>query len=152
MNKDSATIPRPGEELDARSLEEFLRSRIPTPFTKLDILQFPAGSSNLTYLIQLGSTQYVLRRPPFGNTVKTAHDMKREYEVLSRLAFAYPPAPEPVLFCDDESVIGAEFYLMEKKNGVIIRGRLLYLSDRIWFAGRRLWRFNYRSLRIGRCL
>lgn len=122
MHRDSATIPRPGEELDASSLEEFLRSRLPTPFKKLDILQFPAGSSNLTYLVQLGSTQYVLRRPPFGNTVKTAHDMKREFDVLSRLAFIYPPAPEPILFCDDESVIGAEFYLMEKKNGVVIRG------------------------------
>lgn len=88
----------------------------------MGVLQFPAGSSNLTYLIRLGSTRYVLRRPPFGNTVKTAHDMKREFDVLSKLAFVYPPAPEPILFCEDESVIGSEFYLMEKKDGVVIRG------------------------------
>jgi aminoglycoside phosphotransferase (APT) family kinase protein len=122
MKKDDATTPRAGEELNERALEQFLRARLPTPFADMEVLQFPAGSSNLTYLVRLGSTRYVLRRPPFGNTVKTAHDMKREFDVLSKLAFVYPPAPEPILFCDDESVIGAEFYLMEKKDGVIIRG------------------------------
>lgn len=122
MKKDDATAPRAGEELNEKALEDFLRVRLPTPFNDMEVLQFPAGSSNLTYLIRLGSTQYVLRRPPFGNTVRTAHDMKREFDVLSKLAFVYPPAPEPILFCDDESVIGSEFYLMEKKNGVVIRG------------------------------
>jgi aminoglycoside phosphotransferase (APT) family kinase protein len=122
MKKDNATTPRPGEELNERNLEQFLRDRLPTPFTDMEVLQFPAGSSNLTYLVRLGSTRYVLRRPPFGNTVRTAHDMKREFDVLSKLAFVYPPAPEPILFCDDDSVIGSEFYLMEKKDGVIVRG------------------------------
>lgn len=124
MELDRTHEPRPGEELDHEKLEAYLRSRLPTAFSKLDIFQFPAGSSNLTYLLRLGSTEYVLRRPPFGNTVKTAHDMRREFDVLSKLAFAYPPAPEPVLFCDDASVIGSEFYLMEKRNGVIVRGSL----------------------------
>lgn len=124
MTNENATTPRAGEELKTTALIEFLRSRLPTPFSDLEVLQYPDGSSNLTYLIRLGSTQYVLRRPPFGNTVKTAHDMKREFDVLSRLAFVYPPAPEPILFCEDESVIGSEFYLMEKKNGVIIRGNV----------------------------
>lgn len=124
MEHDKTQEPRPGEELDHDALEAYIRSRLPTAFSELEIFQFPAGSSNLTYLLRLGSTEYVLRRPPFGNTVKTAHDMRREFEVLSKLAFAYPPAPEPVLFCDDPSVIGSEFYLMEKRNGVIIRGRL----------------------------
>ncbi len=124
MINDKAQQPRPGEELDSEALEGYLRSRLPTPFSELEILQYPAGSSNLTYLIRLGSTEYVLRRPPFGNTVKTAHDMRREFDVLSKLGIAYPPAPEPIFFCDEESVIGAEFYLMEKREGIVIRGTL----------------------------
>lgn len=113
---------RKGEELDVKRLEEYLRLRLPTPFDRIEIEQYPAGSSNLTYLLRLGERRFVLRRPPFGNTVKTAHDMKREYWVLKRLSKLYPLAPEPFLFCDDESVIGAEFYLMERRRGLIIRG------------------------------
>ena len=64
----------------------------------------------------------MLRRPPFGNRVKTAHDMGREYRILSRLCHVYPPAPRPVLYCEDESILGAPFYLMERRSGVILRG------------------------------
>jgi aminoglycoside phosphotransferase (APT) family kinase protein len=72
----------------------------------------------------LAQAEFVLRRPPFGNTVKTAHDMRREFEVLSKLSAVYPPAPRPLLFCDDQSVIGSDFYLMERRRGLIIRGAL----------------------------
>lgn len=88
----------------------------------LEIEQFPGGSSNLTYLVRAGTEEYVLRRPPFGNTVKSAHDMSREFNVLSKLSAVYPPAPKPLLFCDDASVFGSEFYLMERRRGLIIRG------------------------------
>lgn len=115
---------RKGEELNVGGLAEYLRSRMPTPFNEIEVLQFTAGSSNLTYLIRLGSHEYVLRRPPFGNTVRSAHDMNREYDVLSRLAMVYDPAPEPLLFCDDEAVIGSTFYLMERKRGITIRGEI----------------------------
>src|SRR5829696_1194936 len=109
----SETTPiRPGEEIDSRRLGTFLRSRWGAAVDSLELEQFPAGSSNLTYLIKLGTEEFVLRRPPFGNMVKTAHDMHREFDVLSKLSEVYPPAPKPVLFCDDESVIGSEFYLM----------------------------------------
>ena len=113
---------RKGEELDEESLGSYLKSRLGRECSKTIIEQFPAGSSNLTYLIRADSDEFVLRRPPFGNTVKTAHDMRREFEVLSKLSKVYPPAPKPMLFCDDESVIGSEFYLMERRNGLIIRG------------------------------
>jgi len=83
--------------------------------------QFPSGHSNLTYLVRLGSREFILRRPPFGSRVKTAHDMGREYRVLSKLHSAYPLAPKALLYCDDESVLGAPFYLMEPIRGVIIR-------------------------------
>jgi aminoglycoside phosphotransferase (APT) family kinase protein len=118
-----ATKVRAGEELNEHSLSEFIRSTYSTPESDVTISQFPAGSSNLTYLIKVGDEEVVLRRPPFGNTVKTAHDMRREFEVLSKLSAVYQPAPKPVLFCGDESVIGSEFYLMERRHGLIIRGR-----------------------------
>jgi aminoglycoside phosphotransferase (APT) family kinase protein len=69
----------------------------------------------------LGTEEAVLRRPPFGNTVKSGHDMGREYRVLSALAPVYPLAPRPLAYCDDVSVIGAPFYLMERRSGIVIR-------------------------------
>ena len=114
---------RQGEELDIKRLGVFLASELAVTQTDIAVEQFPAGSSNLTYLVRTGKKEYVLRRPPFGNTVKSAHDMSREFKVLSKLSAIYPPAPKPILFCDDESVIGAEFYLMERRIGLIIRGK-----------------------------
>src|SRR5688572_24627825 len=113
---------REGEELDEESLRAYLKSQLGREPSNTIIEQFPAGSSNLTYLVRADSDEFVLRRPPFGNTVKTAHDMLREFDVLSKLSKVYPPAPKPILFCDDESVIGSEFYLMERRDGLIIRG------------------------------
>jgi aminoglycoside phosphotransferase (APT) family kinase protein len=119
---DETQPVRKGEELDTERLREFLSSHLATHHDDLVIEQFPAGSSNLTYLVRLGDEVYVLRRPPFGNTVKTAHDMRREFDVLSKLSKVYVPAPKPLLFCDNKSVIGSEFYLMERRQGLIIRG------------------------------
>lgn len=113
---------RAGEELDIERLSGYLAREMPLPSSDIVVEQFPAGSSNLTYLVQIGDEEYVLRRPPFGNTVKSAHDMSREFNVLSKLSAVYPPAPKPLLFCNDESVIGSEFYLMERRKGLIIRG------------------------------
>lgn len=119
---NSETIPlRIGETIDVDSLRHYLDSRLGCG-GKLEVEQFPSGSSNLTYLVVMGPEEYVLRLPPFGNTVKTAHDMRREFNVLSKLSAVYKPAPKPILFCDDTSVIGAEFYLMERRKGLIIRG------------------------------
>lgn len=119
----SETSPvRAGEEIDTESLSEYLRARIGSDKAEVQISQFPAGSSNLTYLIRRVPEEFVLRRPPFGNTIKTAHDMRREFEVLSKLSAVYPPAPKPILYCDDTSVIDSEFYVMERRNGIIIRG------------------------------
>ncbi len=114
---------REGEELNINALAVLLRDRLPTPFDKVEVQQFLAGSSNLTYLLKLGSKEYVLRRPPFGNTVRSAHDMRREYDVLLTLSKLYPPAPEPLFFCDDEAVLGAEFYLMKRRRGIVLRGQ-----------------------------
>jgi len=118
---ETASI-RTGEEIDNAGLWRYLRERLETTDGEIEVEQFPAGSSNLTYLVRVGTAEYVLRRPPFRNTVKTAHDMRREFETLSKLSAVYEPAPKPLLFCDDESVIGSEFYLMERRRGLIIRG------------------------------
>jgi aminoglycoside phosphotransferase (APT) family kinase protein len=113
---------RAGEELDRAPLEAWIRGRLPDlPAEPLEIEQFPGGHSNLTYLLRFSGREMVLRRPPFGSKVKTAHDMGRELTVLSHLQGRYPKAPHTLAGCDDISVIGAPFYLMERVRGVILR-------------------------------
>jgi aminoglycoside phosphotransferase (APT) family kinase protein len=121
--RDQSREVRQGEELDIAQLESYLRSHLPDADGSLAIRQFPSGHSNLTYAVALGGREMVLRRPPFGSKVKSAHDMGREFHVLSRLHGVYP-APKPLLYCTDESVIGTPFYLMERVRGVILRRNL----------------------------
>src|SRR5215467_5947601 len=121
--QDSSREVRAGEELDLARLEPYLRSHFPDLGGQLVVRQFPSGHSNLTYSVALGGKEMVLRRPPFGSKVKTAHDMGREYHVLSKLHQAYP-APKPLLHCTDESVLGAPFYMMERVHGIILRKEL----------------------------
>jgi aminoglycoside phosphotransferase (APT) family kinase protein len=118
---DRPAPTRAGEELDVARLEPYLRRQFPNDAGELLVRQFPSGHSNLTYSLSLGARELVLRRPPFGSKVKSAHDMSREYRVLSKLHSAYTPAPEVLLYCDDESVIGAPFYVMNPIHGVILR-------------------------------
>ena len=118
---DTAAPVRPGEELPVTSLEAYLAQCLPGASGPLTVEQFPHGHSNLTYLLRRGDQEFVLRRPPFGNQVKTAHDMGREFRVLSRLSGVYPPAPRPYVYCDDTGVLGAPFYVMERRRGVVLR-------------------------------
>jgi aminoglycoside phosphotransferase (APT) family kinase protein len=119
---DQARPVREGEALDGARLRDYMAAHIPELAPTLAIVQFPHGHSNLTYLVKSADREWVLRRPPFGNRVKTAHDMGREFRLLSRLCHVYPPAPAPVVYCEDESILGAPFYLMERRRGVILRG------------------------------
>lgn len=117
-----ATRPvRPGEEIDAVRLAAWLEENLKQPVGPVEIEQFPGGHSNLTYLLRMGERELVLRRPPFGSKVKTAHDMGREFRVLSRLHAVYPKAPRALLHCDDPEVIGAPFYVMERVRGIVLR-------------------------------
>src|SRR5918911_1519707 len=87
---------------------------------EMEVRQFPSGASNLTYLVKLGDWEGVLRRPPLGPVPPKAHDMGRESRLLMKLHEAYPLAPKPYFFTDDESIIGAQFYVMELRKGVIV--------------------------------
>jgi aminoglycoside phosphotransferase (APT) family kinase protein len=121
---DSPRPVREGEQLDAAKLLAYLRGQMPDLDATIEVKQFPAGFSNLTYLLRVGEREFVLRRPPFGAKIKTAHDMGREFLILSRLYPVYGKVPRPFLYCEDESIIGAPFYLMERVMGVILRARL----------------------------
>lgn len=112
---------RKGEELDLDALKQHLEPLLGSKAAGLTIKQFPGGHSNLTYLLSSGDEQWVLRRPPFGSKVKSAHDMSREYRILSALKGVFPYGPVPIHFCDDHDVIGCDFYLMNYIEGLVIR-------------------------------
>jgi aminoglycoside phosphotransferase (APT) family kinase protein len=112
---------REGEGFDLAAVERCLREHIDAlPEGELGVRQFPSGASNLTYLLKIGDWEGVLRRPPFGPVPPRAHDMGRESRILAKLHEAYPLAPKPYFFCEDESVIGAPFYVMERREGVVV--------------------------------
>src|SRR5437762_14237833 len=117
--EDAPRAIRPGEELDAAKLSAYL-DQLFGPGA-LTVSQFPGGHSNLTYLVRHGERELVLRRPPFGSKVKTAHDMGREFTVLTRLWPVYDRAPRPYAYEPTGEVLGAPFYLMERRRGVILR-------------------------------
>lgn len=121
---DQPRAVRPGEALDETALADYLARHLPQATGPLRIAQFPGGYSNLTYLLQLGESELVLRRPPFGANVRSAHDMGREYRILSRLHAVYPRVPRALHYCADDSVIGAPFYVMERVTGVILRAQM----------------------------
>ncbi len=118
---DRAKEVREGEELDIKAVSAYLQETVPEITREVTVKQFPSGYSNLTYLLQSGEKEYVLRRPPFGKKAKTAHDMGREYRMLSALCPVFPYCPRPIVNCEDESVIGAPFYVMERLEGIILR-------------------------------
>ncbi len=118
---DQAKEIRKGEELDWKKLEGYLRETMPNVKGEMNVAQFHGGHANLTYLIKFGNEEFVLRRPPFGKIAPGAHDMKREYRVLSKLYKHLPQAPRAFHLCEDPGIIGAIFVIMERRNGVVVR-------------------------------
>jgi len=116
---------RPDESFDEARLAAYLREKLQGTGAPLDVLQFGGGHANLTYRLRFGEgpdfREYVLRRPPLGPVASSAHDMHREWRALSRLWRRFDKAPRAYLYCDDASIIGAEFLVMERRHGVVVR-------------------------------
>jgi aminoglycoside phosphotransferase (APT) family kinase protein len=129
MSDTTDTKPvRASEQLDWRALESYVRPRLAAVLGQdfpsdapLTIKQFPGGHSNLTYLLRFGESEYVLRRPPLGPVAPKAHDMAREYHILTAVHPVYPLAPRPFLLCEEAGVIGSTFYIMERRHGLVVR-------------------------------
>jgi len=118
---DNPTRIRDDEKLNNSRLFEYLSEIIDVDIESFDILQFPSGYSNLTYLIKSNDKEYVLRKPPYGAKIKSGHDMSREFKVLSSLKENYHKIPNPIHYCSDTDIIGSDFYLMERVKGIILR-------------------------------
>ena len=124
---------RASEALDWEALTAYLRDALPReasferrygrpfPVDAPVVTQFPGGHSNLTYLLRFGDVELVVRRPPLGPVPARAHDMAREFRWLAALHPLFPLAPLPLLLCEDTSVVGSTFYVMERRHGLVIR-------------------------------
>ena len=116
------TVPvRAGEELDPGKLNDYLKDKTTEVGQIIGITQFPGGYSNLTYCLRTSSKEFVLRCPPHGANIKSAHDMGREFRVLSLLRPHYKLLPKPIIYCESPDVVGSPFYIMEKVEGTILR-------------------------------
>ncbi|KUP08105.1 aminoglycoside phosphotransferase [Bacillus coahuilensis p1.1.43] len=110
---------RQGEEIDTRKLQEFVTENLQVPHEELEIQQFASGASNLTYSVRIGEWEAVLRRPPLGPVAPKAHDMEREFLLLQSIHPTFPVAPKPLVFSKDETIVGAPFFLMERRHGYL---------------------------------
>ncbi len=106
--------------IDLEALAAYLPGRIPAAEGTLTGELISGGRSNLTYFIRSSHGEWVLRRPPLGHVLPTAHDMAREYRVITALGSTNVPVPKTVLLCEDQSIIGAPFYIMERAFGVVV--------------------------------
>jgi len=122
---NNPTTPvRKGEDLDWTSLDRHLKRVLPHLEGEVGVSQFAGGKSNLTYRLKYANDDLVVRRPPFGTKAKTAHSMIREYRIMNELKPVYPSVPDTLYYSDDESVIGSEFYVMRKVDGVLISNQI----------------------------
>jgi aminoglycoside phosphotransferase (APT) family kinase protein len=118
------TSVRAGEEIDAGALSAYLAGRIEGVEHGIVVQQFRGGHSNLTYLLRINGREIVLRRAPLGPVAPKAHDMVREARVLEAVHPHFPPAPEVFLICENPGVIGAPFFLMERRSGIVLRDQI----------------------------
>jgi aminoglycoside phosphotransferase (APT) family kinase protein len=121
---DSSQPIRPQEGFDEAPLEAFLREQLPDLEGPMSVRQFPSGFSNLTYHLRFGARELVMRRPPIGTKAHSAHDMKREFTILKALKPLFPYCPQALLYCDDQTLLGSPFYVMERLRGIILRKHL----------------------------
>jgi aminoglycoside phosphotransferase (APT) family kinase protein len=118
---DQPGIARENEVPSLDKLNAYLKSEVPELGSILEVKQFPSGYSNLTFCLKSENKEYILRRPPIGANIKSAHDMGREFNVLTLLRPHYTRVPSPIIYCNNDEVIGAPFYIMQRLHGVILR-------------------------------
>ena len=128
--QDLEKSQRTGEEIDLDRLMPWLRDHFPELTTPNQITQFSGGASNWTYRLQFSNQEFILRRAPLGKKAKGAHDMIREYKLQKSLKPHFPAVPEMFVACDDATVLGSPFYIMERIEGLILRKNLP--SQYIW--------------------
>ncbi|HRC86339.1 MAG TPA: phosphotransferase family protein [Thermoanaerobaculia bacterium] len=121
---DEAGPIRPGEELPLERLDAWLQARIPGLGGPPEVSQYAGGASNWTYRLRYPGADLVLRRPPAGTKARSAHDVVREHRLQGALRPVFPQVPEMVACCEDESVIGAPFYVMRHLEGLVLRRSL----------------------------
>ena len=124
VSNNPTTPVRKNENLDWPALDGYLKSVLPHLEGEAQVSQFAGGNSNLTYRLKYANDDLVVRRPPFGTKAKTAHSMIREYRIMTELKPVYPSVPETLHYSDDESIIGSEFYVMRKVDGLLISNRI----------------------------
>ena len=124
VSSNSTTPVRKDENLDWPTLDRYLKSVLPHLEGEAEVSQFAGGNSNLTYRLKYANDDLVVRRPPFGTKAKTAHSMIREYRIMTELKAVYPSVPETLYYSDDETIIGSEFYVMRKVDGLLISNRI----------------------------
>ena len=119
---DPAVEVREEDAFDVAAVTAWLREQASdVPDGTPQVRQFPGGASNLTYLLSWPERELILRRPPVGAKAKSAHDMRREHTIQSRLKPVFGYVPDMVAFCDDQDVIGSDFYVMQRLAGTILR-------------------------------
>jgi aminoglycoside phosphotransferase (APT) family kinase protein len=121
---DRGGAVREGETLDVATITRWLQAQGVALEGQPEVTQFSGGASNWTYRLRYTNRDLILRRPPAGTKAKGAHDMGREYTVQSALKPVFPYVPNMVAFCQDEGVIGSEFYVMDRIEGIIPRKNL----------------------------
>ncbi|WP_228001059.1 phosphotransferase family protein [Nocardia australiensis] len=119
---------RDEDAFDATAVHEWLSARVDGLADTPVVRQFPGGASNLTYQLSYPGRELILRRPPGGHRAASAHDMRREFRVQRGLKPVFPYVPAMLAFCADESVIGSEFYVMEKLEGLILRRDIPFIQ------------------------
>ena len=124
MSAPADSAVRSGEELPIGAVDAWVRAKLPTLEGLPKVTQYRGGASNWTYRLEYPGRDLILRRPPAGTKAKSAHDMGREFKVQQALKPHYPYVPEMIGLCEDESVLGAPFYVMERIPGLILRANL----------------------------
>jgi aminoglycoside phosphotransferase (APT) family kinase protein len=121
---DQAREVRAEDSFDVAAVDSWLKQHVDDLEGAPTVKQFPGGASNLTFQLAYPGRDLVLRRPPAGHIPKSGHDMRREFTVQSKLAPVFPYVPKMVAFCDDHSVMGVDFYVMDRIRGIILRSEL----------------------------